>query len=245
MSDSHVQDDLIPYALGELSGQNFQRVEEHVDSCRDCRCELEETWRVLGIFGMSEAQSVLASPAFRKRLLKKIRTTGARAEKLHWRFAESFVIAALLIVAATLAFQNRSLRQLHAVEARLASPEITARAVQRLLASPDTMYVTLRPAAVKLQPQAQAVYVSRTASLVFVATGLRPVPPGKAYELWLLPVGGKPVPSGVFKPDAQGQAAVVNPPLPLGLQAKGFAVTVENETGSEQPTSPILLVGAI
>jgi anti-sigma-K factor RskA len=84
---------------------------------------------------------------------------------------------------------------------------------------------------------------ARTANLIFLAKGLQPVPLGKAYELWLLPAAGKPVPAGVFKPDAQGQAAMVNPPVPVGLQAKGFAVTLENEAGSEQPTSPILLVG--
>jgi anti-sigma-K factor RskA len=70
------------------------------------------------------------------------------------------------------------------------------------------------------------------------------LPPQKAYELWLIPMSGSPVPAGVFKPDAHGSGSVVNPPLPAGLEAKAFAITIENEAGSPTPTSPILMSGA-
>jgi anti-sigma-K factor RskA len=36
----------------------------------------------------------------------------------------------------------------------------------------------------------------------------------------------------------------VNPPLPPGVQAKAFAITVEPEAGSAAPTLPIVMVGA-
>ena len=68
--------------------------------------------------------------------------------------------------------------------------------------------------------------------------------PQKAYELWLIPKSGAPIPAGVFKPDAQGSATVVNPPLPAGTEAKAFAITVEPEAGSSTPTMPIVMVGA-
>jgi anti-sigma-K factor RskA len=71
-----------------------------------------------------------------------------------------------------------------------------------------------------------------------------PPPPGKAYELWLLPAaGGPPVPAGVFTPDIQGSAAVVFPDIPVNVQAAGFGVTVEDAAGSKTPTSPIILSG--
>jgi anti-sigma-K factor RskA len=62
--------------------------------------------------------------------------------------------------------------------------------------------------------------------------------------LWLIPTSGNPIPAGVFKPDAHGSASVVNPPLPPGTEAKAFAITVENQAGSEKPTTPILMMGA-
>jgi len=76
-----------------------------------------------------------------------------------------------------------------------------------------------------------------------VANNMPVLPPQKAYELWLIPVQGAPIPAGVFKPDARGSATVVNPPLPAGTEAKAFAITVENEAGSSAPTSAILMMG--
>jgi len=62
--------------------------------------------------------------------------------------------------------------------------------------------------------------------------------------LWLIPTSGAPVPAGIFKPDAHGNASVVNPPLPAGAEAKAFAITVENEAGSAAPTMPIVMMGS-
>jgi anti-sigma-K factor RskA len=69
-------------------------------------------------------------------------------------------------------------------------------------------------------------------------------PPGKTYELWVLPAtGGSPVPAGTFTPDLQGNAAVVFPEIPANVQASGFGVTVEEEGGSKTPTQPIFMSG--
>jgi len=55
---------------------------------------------------------------------------------------------------------------------------------------------------------------------------------------------GAPIPSGVFKPDARGGAVLINPPLPAGVEAKAFAITIEPEQGSTTPTMPIIMMGA-
>jgi anti-sigma-K factor RskA len=81
--------------------------------------------------------------------------------------------------------------------------------------------------------------------LVLLATNLKPLPEGKTYELWVIPANGKaPVPAGLFRPDAVGTANLVLPPLAAGIQAKAFGVTIENASGSDTPTSPIILSGA-
>jgi hypothetical protein len=47
----------------------------------------------------------------------------------------------------------------------------------------------------------------------------------------------------MFKPDARGSAMVINPPLPAGVEAKTFAVTIEPEQGSTTPTMPLVMMG--
>jgi anti-sigma-K factor RskA len=103
--------------------------------------------------------------------------------------------------------------------------------------------VTLVSVKTPPQPQGKAFYLRNRSSLVFVANNMPSLPPQKAYELWLIPVEGAPIPAGVFKPDARGSATVVNPPLPPGTQAKAFAITVENEAGATTPTMPIVMMG--
>jgi anti-sigma-K factor RskA len=93
------------------------------------------------------------------------------------------------------------------------------------------------------QPQGKAFYLRNRSNLLFVANNMPALPPRKAYELWLIPAQGAPIPAGVFKPDAHGSATVVNPPLPAGTEAKAFAVTVENEAGASTPTMPIMMMG--
>ena len=106
------------------------------------------------------------------------------------------------------------------------------------------MHITLVAAKTPPQPQGKAIYLRRRGSLIFLANNLAPLPSKKAYELWLIPKTGSPIPAGVFKPDAHGSATVVNPPLPQGVEAKAFAITVEPETGSPAPTSTPIMLGA-
>ena len=98
----------------------------------------------------------------------------------------------------------------------------------------------------KLDPEGHAIYQPNTGALVFVADNLDPLQPQKTYQLWLLPAtpGSAPVPAGLFKPDANGNATVVMPPLQKGIAARGFGVTVENDGGSKTPTAPIVLLGS-
>jgi hypothetical protein len=119
-----------------------------------------------------------------------------------------------------------------------------AREVVSTLTSTDALRVTLVAAQTPPQPQGKAIYVRDRSSLIFLASNLPGLPPQKAYELWLIPANGAPIPAGVFKPDARGSATVIEPPLPAGVDAKTFAITIEPEQGSATPTMPIVMTGA-
>jgi anti-sigma-K factor RskA len=110
---------------------------------------------------------------------------------------------------------------------------------------PSAQPVTLLVAANHPQPQGKAIYVPASGKLLFVASNLPALPEDKAYELWLLPSTGAPVPAGVFRPDAKGSGVVVNPPLAAGVSAKGFAITLEPKEGSAAPTTKPMMVGLV
>jgi hypothetical protein len=166
-----------------------------------------------------------------------------------------WAIAAGLLVAGGLQFQQRQQlqRDLDQESAKLdqtSQSAAQAQQVMQALTDADAMQVSLHVpltsgAPVKLDPEGHATYVQGKASLVFVASHLDPLMPSKTYELWLLPAqaGAAPIPAGLFKPDANGNASVVMPTLPSGIAAKGFGVTVEDEGGSQKPTAPIVLAG--
>jgi hypothetical protein len=128
----------------------------------------------------------------------------------------------------------------------LTADAVAARQVLDTMTDSSAMRVTLttKGASAPL-PTGRATYVANKGTLIFLASNLEPLQPAKTYELWLIPAGEgqNPIPAGTFHPDARGNASVIMPPLPKGVQAKAFGVTIEDEGGSATPTQPIILVG--
>jgi hypothetical protein len=129
---------------------------------------------------------------------------------------------------------------------RLTTDAAAAREVVDALTDTTAMRVTLSKGKDAPVPQGRATYVASKGTLIFLASNLQPLPPLKSYELWLIPAaaGGAPIPAGTFRPDERGNASVILPPLPKGVDAKAFGVTIEDKDGAATPTLPIILVGA-
>ena len=120
-----------------------------------------------------------------------------------------------------------------------------AREVMDTMKDSSAMRVTLTTYKASTAPIGRATYVASKGALIFLVSNMAPLQPAKKYELWLIPAGEgmKPIPAGMFLPDSQGNAGVIMPTLPKGVEAKGFGVTIEDEAGSETPTMPIVLSG--
>ena len=160
------------------------------------------------------------------------------------------VAAGLAVAAGNLYHQRDALRGMITTQAtqldHLNADAAAARQVLDAMTDSSAMRVTLTekglpPAA----PQGRATYVANKGTLIFIANNLAPLQPSKTYELWLIPAakGESPIPAGTFRPDERGNASVIMPPLPKGVEAKAFGVTVEDEGGATTPTLPIILVG--
>lgn len=117
-----------------------------------------------------------------------------------------------------------------------------ANEVASVLTSPQARHVVLTEERGPARPSGQANWLASDGALVFVASGLKPLPAGKTYELWMEPAQGKaPLPAGMFEANPDGSAAVVMPPLPAHTQARRFMVTVEPAGGSATPSLPMVM----
>jgi len=156
--------------------------------------------------------------------------------------------AAMLAVAVYLGVRNSALEQTlngdRAQIATLAAQAARAQAVLDTLTAPTAQRATLTAGKPVSAPTGHTTYVPERSALIFVANHLEQVPAAKTYELWIIPANGSaPIPAGTFRPDANGTASVILPPLPQGVPAKAFGVTIENEGGADKPTMPIVLSG--
>ncbi len=253
-------EDLALYALDALAGEDRVSLEKHLATCAACRLELEQLRGDGALLALSTLGPKPPQRA-RKRLLDAVakeaatsptasvqnaRATG-HPRRSWWGVLGWAATVAVIVFAASLWKENAALKQGFAsASAQAAQSTRELEDLRRIAApiiEPEAQRITLVAVKAPPQPQGKAFYLRNRSSLVFVANNMPPLPPQKAYELWLIPVQGAPIPAGVFKPDARGSATVVNPPLPAGMEAKAFAITVENETGSTTPTMPIVMMG--
>lgn len=245
-------DDLALLALEALQGDERVTLEKHLEGCSSCRSELERLRGDMALLALS-ASGPAPPRRSRERLLKAI-AKEPRAQKIgaarrsSWTLLPWLAAAALLLVAAFFWQQSDRLAQrvarLQDESAQQQAQLERAREVVSTLTSTDALRVTLVAAQAPPQPQGKAIYVRERSSLIFLASNMPALPPQRSYELWLIPTNGAPIPAGMFKPDARGSATVVEPPLPSGVEAKAFAITVEPEQGSSAPTMPIVMMGA-
>jgi anti-sigma-K factor RskA len=247
----HFAEDLALYALGALVGPEKEALEQHLEVCSACRSELVQLQSDAALLALSTIGPV-PPPRSRKRLLRAIarerRVPQTGANRFRWWLLVPYAVsAALVVVAVFLWNESRSLnRTLANLEQRHSEMEKQLRVAQDLvntLTSPESKQITLAPVKTLPQPQGKAYYVPSSGHLIFLANNLDPLPPGKVYELWLIPPAGSPIPAGLFQPDSRGTATVVNPPLPIGVEAKAFAITVEPTGGSPAPTSQPIMLG--
>ncbi|MEG0761237.1 anti-sigma factor [Chryseobacterium sp.] len=99
-----------------------------------------------------------------------------------------------------------------------------------LISNPDLQKIVL--AGVATHPDSKAVvFWDKSSSKVYLnVQNLPEAPSGKQYQLWAI-ADGKPVNAGMYSKDKDTKIALAEIP-----SAQAFAITLENEGGSEVPT---------
>jgi anti-sigma-K factor RskA len=251
------------YALGALDPSERVALEAHLAAgCSECAKALQ------GALFLVSQLAYLAPPAepsdlLKARLMQKVRaeadvarpaTTKTRGASIpYWLWAG---VAALLLLSIYSTWDARKLQQeVQELNARAAAErnkreqleqELTlAKHEAWILTDPTTKKIDIMPND-KEMPQLEAMWHPE---LGIYITGQRmPMPKEhKVLQLWLIPKsGGKPMPSHVFWPDANGKIReMVDDPPEVMAQTKALAITEEPAGGSLQPTSTPLWVGGV
>lgn len=103
-----------------------------------------------------------------------------------------------------------------------------------MFTAPDTKVMPLNGTAMAPQANARLAY-NKAGSAMMIVNGLQPAPAGKDYQIWFI-VEGKPMPGGVFQPDAKGHVEMRAQLPAQALAASAFVVTLEPQGGTQAPT---------
>jgi len=170
--------------------------------------------------------------------------------------------AASLVLAAGLGLYTSQLRgRIGALESELGDARARAAAAEQraidaqqavagtrvalaVLTSPDVARIDLAGQAVAPRASARA-YWSRSRGMVFTASNLPALPPGRVYQLWVLTAQPAPISAGLLMPDAQGGVnETFNTPSDIP-QPVALAVTIEVAGGVQSPSGEKYLVGTV
>lgn len=244
-------DDIALYALGTLEGKVRVDVEAHLAECATCRKELYLLRGDAALIALSAAgprppagsrERLLAAVAKAPRKPRLSEALKPWWTAIQWTGALAAAILIIVLVRRNSELQ-RTVDVVNATSVRQQQQLQEAKQLIATLNSPDAEHYVLVASQSPPQPEGRAIYVASSGTVVFLASNMPDLPPEKIYELWLIPTNGAPIPAGSFRPDARGSAAVVRPPIPAGVEAKTFAITIEPRAGSNAPTSAPILVG--
>jgi anti-sigma-K factor RskA len=248
-----LQDLAAAYALGALSSEEARRFESFLAGSPEAQREVAEYRDVAALLALGEPE-VAPSPDLRERVLSRMRAGSVRPGASPRRPSAPWgALAAGLVAAVGLGFGYVQLREVRDLRAEL------SRTMRRLTETSDlltareaTLNAIFEPGVQMFQltasgdpdPLIQVFWDRERHRAIVHGYKLEPVPEGRAYQLWFIK-DGAPVPSVTFKPEPTGHVKVEQIPVPADGEVSAAAVTVEPESGSTQPTSPILLVGPL
>jgi anti-sigma-K factor RskA len=253
-------EDLALYAMGTLDEQASTEMQAHLATCDECRRDLEALRADMALLALS-ATGPLPPQRSRERLKEAIseeqqqRTESVDASavyRLHPRRLTLVPAAIAVVLAVTSLGLLLEVQRLKDANARLAvglreeqRQSAHAKEVLAMFTDPKAQHMTLVSAKTAPPAHIKTIYQKDKGHILLLASNLAPIPDNKVYQLWMLPAaGGPPMPCGTFRIDSQGNGMMLDTTEAEGVEAKGFAVTVEPVGGSKAPTMPIMYAPA-
>ncbi len=245
MNHEELRDHYELYAMGIADEPERGEIREHLSrGCEVCMAEVKRARRLAALMGGS-APAAAPSPKLRRRILASV---GYEQNK----FGLSPFLAAALLLSLFAVFyfsgRERDFAQLATrLDGQLRSQTIELTRLNEAFAivnSSDTSVTSFGSG--QKQPPKGKVFVNPSQGVLLIASNLPPTQAGKAYEMWVIPNGGKgtPIPAGVFQSNSDGAAMHIQRGA-IDVSSKPvIAVTIEPEGGTQAPTSaPVFGVG--
>ena len=247
------QDLAAAYALGALSPEEARRFEAYLAGSPEAQREVAEYREVAALLALAGPEPVPV-PDLRERVLARGRASAPSPAKAPPRRSVPWLaLAAGLAAVVGLGFglaQLRTVRDLRQELAQIGGR--LDRTSDRLRTREATLNAILEPGVQMFQltasgdpdPLIQLFWDRQRHRAVIHGFKLDSVPEGRAYQLWFIK-DGAPVPSVTFKPEPTGHVLVEGIEVPAEGDVSAAALTVEPESGSPQPTSPIRMLGQL
>ena len=224
MADESIHDLTAAYALDALDGRDEERYVEHLAACERCREELAELRDPVAALAYGVA-SPAPPPELRDRIIEAARAERSNVVPIRRRLPVALGAAAAMAETVALA--------LGLWAASVSSDLDRERSLLAILADPEATSIPLEGANGR-------VVVTDTGEAALVVSGLATAPEGKTYELWIAE-DGKMLPAGIFDASHERDVVRLTRPVPPG---SGVAVTVEDDGGTDAPTTdPIFTAG--
>lgn len=238
MTCDELKDDYEVYALGLLDGPELDELRAHLGRrCETCTPGVRAANALVA--RMSGAVTLVDPPKrLRKRILAMVQPE--RTSRMAWLFALTTALA--LFVAVYIGVQRAaSQRELLVFEKQLNQLQADNTRLNDTLAlfeDPTAKEVTFGKGA------RGRVVISPKHGVAFSGQNMAALAPGKTYEMWIIPKGGKPVPAGTFAPSADGVALHLQTgPVDIASTA-AVAVSIEQEGGVASPTADQIIIVA-
>ena len=240
------------WALGSLSAEEAREFEALMARSPEVRSEADAYREVAAMLPLG-ADVPAPDPALKARVLARATGRAKRAQQVGRRKGDRYL---RLAFAASLLFGLALVAQTVRVERERARLARDIAAVERDLQGRDSLLAAVFAPGVELHrltttsedaPEVQLFWNRRNQVALLHARRLPTLAADRAYQLWLIPEGGAPIPSSVFSPGADGNVLVrdVHLPLPAAGRYAAFAVTEEPAGGSRAPTTTPLFVAAL
>jgi hypothetical protein len=241
MTCQELEDMFELYALGTLEPTEKQEIEAHlIRGCQNCQRTLADALALnTGVLSFVPQ----ASPP---RRLKPRLLASLGVHLTSWAWVWALGAACLLLIALWLGVEERQ-RTTQLADARRALLEVNGerdrltKALQ-FLSDPQTLPASFGRG--QTAPPRGFVFLHPQMGVLLIASNLPPAGQGKAYEMWVIPKGGRPSPAGLFQSDGMRALYILNGPVDISMIGT-VAVTLEPAVGSATPTMPILIAAPI
>ena len=244
MTCNELRDHYELYAIGVADDPERAEIRAHLNrECEVCMEGMRRARETAALLG-GTATPATPSPKLRRRILASAGYEQPRG--FGWAPALAAALVFSLIACVYFAGREHDIgRELDRVTgiSRQQNIELTRlNEVFSIINGADTRVSTFGDG--KSTPPSGKVFASPSQGVVLVASNLPQAPAGKAFEMWVIPKGGKPLPAGMFQSSGDGSAIHVQRGR-MDPNADLIAVTLEDAGGVDAPTTTPLFAAPI